>query len=50
MTTTSCACLEQFKYGVRANVAGAAGNEYLHDVLSGFIYPEKVLRMGDKSC
>ena len=28
------ACLEQFKYGVRANVAGTAGNEYLHDVLS----------------
>ena len=44
------ACLEQFKYSVGADVAGAAGNEYLHDVLSGFIYPEKVLRMGDKSC
>ena len=28
------ACLQQFQYGVRANVAGAAGNEYLHDVLS----------------
>ena len=28
------ACLEQFKYGVRADVAGTAGNEYLHDVLS----------------
>ena len=44
------ACLEQFKYSVGTDVAGAAGNEYLHDVLSGFIYPEKVLRMGDKSC
>ena len=43
-------CLEQFKYSVGADVAGAAGNEYLHDVLSGFIYPEQAFRMGDKSC